>query len=44
MPRNYNYILLCGVLFILKFSDTKYTFTFGGDGRAKIEKVSVKDK
>ena len=36
--------LLCGVLFILKFSDTKYTFTFGGDGSAKIEKVSVKDK
>lgn len=30
-------LLLCSLLFILKFSDTQYTFTFGGDGTAKIE-------
>lgn len=30
-------VLLCSLLFILKFSDTQYTFTFGGDGTAKIE-------
>lgn len=35
-------LLLCGLLFILKFSDTQYTFTFGGNGNAKIEKVDTK--
>lgn len=35
-------ILLCGLVFILKFSDTQYTFTFGGNGSAKIEKVNTK--
>ena len=37
-------ILLCGLLFILKFSDTQYTFTFGGNGSAKIEKVNTETK
>lgn len=35
-------ILLCGLLFILKFSDTQYTFTFGGNGSAKIERLIQK--
>lgn len=34
-------ILLCGLLFILKFSDTQYTFTFGGNRNAKIEQINV---
>ena len=36
--------LVCGLLFILKFSDTQYTFTFGGNGSAKIEKVNTEAK
>lgn len=32
-------LLLCGLMFILNFSDNQYTFTFGGKGDAKIEKV-----
>jgi hypothetical protein len=35
-------ILLCGLIFILKFSDTQYTFTFGGKGDARIEQVDIK--
>ena len=30
-------LLLCVLLFFLKFSETQYTFTFGGNGNAKIE-------
>lgn len=30
-------ILLCLLVFFLRFSDTTYTFTFGGNGSAKIE-------
>ena len=32
-------LLLCGLMFILNFSENQYTFTFGGKGNAKIEKV-----
>ena len=32
-------VLLCGLMFILNFSDNQYSFTFGGKGSAKIEKV-----
>ena len=30
-------IILCALMFILHFSDTKYTFTIGGNGNAKVE-------
>lgn len=30
-------LLLCLLIFFLRFSDTTYTFTFGGSGNAKIE-------
>lgn len=32
-------LLLCGLMFILNFSDNQYTFTFGGKGDAKIERI-----
>ena len=32
-------MLLCGLLFILEFSNNQYTFTFGGKGNAKIERI-----
>lgn len=27
-------LLLCGLIFILNFSDNQYTFTFGGKGKS----------
>lgn len=35
-------LLLCGLIFILNFSDNQYTFTFGGKGDAKIEQIDNK--
>lgn len=32
-------LLLCGIIFLLRFSDTQYTFTFGGSGSATIEQT-----
>lgn len=32
-------ILMCGIVFLLKFSDHQYTFTIGGSGSAKLEVV-----
>lgn len=32
-------LLMCIVLFFLNFSESEYTFTFGGNGSAKIEKT-----
>jgi len=34
-------MILCGIIFILNFSDNQYSFTFGGKGNAKIEKIDV---
>lgn len=33
-------LLLCGLIFVLNFSDNQYTFTIGGRGNAKIEKIN----
>ena len=32
-------ILVCGLIFVLDFSNNPYSFTFGGKGDAKIEKL-----
>ena len=34
-------MILCGIIFILNFSDNQYSFTFGGKGNAKIEKIDA---
>lgn len=39
-------VILCGLIFIFKFRETTYTFSFGGDGSANLEKTkyeAVKD-
>ncbi len=33
-------LLMCGIVFLFKFSEHQYTFTIGGSGSAKIEMVS----
>lgn len=32
-------IFMCAIIFIAKLSDTQYTFTFGGNGNAKLEET-----
>lgn len=36
-------LLLCSLLFILQFSDTQYSFTFGGNGSAKIDTIESQE-
>lgn len=37
-------ILICGLLFCLSLSDTKYSFTFGGNGNATLKKEKDKEE
>lgn len=34
-------LLMCAIIFLLRFSDHQYTFTIGGSGNAELEEVEM---